>query len=143
MTGGIGAGSGGGSVATGSVVGVGSGSVVGVGSGSVVGVASAGSVPVEVSTGSVAVEVPSSGIAPTESPLPASVEATSSVVVVSATAAISARASAAKPKIQRSATLKATVAQRPGPGTLTPLAACRETDAKLDNSPPPPLRCRW
>jgi hypothetical protein len=155
-----GAGSVGGAVAAGSVVVVGSvtgvigsgagvgsvgvavGSVVGVGSvGSVVGVASTGSVPAEVSTGSVAVEVPSSAMVPTDSPLPASEEATSSVVaVVSATVAVvptssadSARASAAKPKIQRTATLNATVVQRPSLGTLTPLAASRETDAKLGN----------
>ena len=162
ITSGAGAGSVGGAVAAGSVVAVGSvtgvigsgagvgsvggavaaGSVVGVGSvGSVVGVCSTGSVPVEVSTGSVAVEVPSSA---TVEPSPAvrSPEVASSVAAVpSVTVANSARASAAKPKIQRSTTLNATVVQRPSLGTIKPLAASRETDAKLDNrSFPPPLQ---
>jgi hypothetical protein len=141
VTGGIGTGSGVGSVG-GAVV---AGSVVRVGSvGSVVGVGSTGSVPVEVSTGSVAVEVPSSA---TVEPSPAETppEVASSVAVVSSvTVANSARASAAKPKIQRSTTLNATVVQRPSLGTITPLAASRETDAKLDNrSFPPPLQRRW
>jgi hypothetical protein len=161
---GAGAGSVGGAVAAGSVVGIGSvsggiGSGAGAGSvggavagGSVVGVGSAGCVAGEGSTGSVAELASVAAVVPPavpESPLPASVAAMFAVVVLElepATAAVAptspascARASIAKPNIQRSATLNVTVNRRPSPGTLTPLAVCRETDAKLDNkySPTP------